>query len=418
MSYTNPRLFQSPLDQRLRDELLSDKDVQWALQRVDKATNGLGFIARRRLLSNALRLTRSMAPTVADALAACRERLGYDKPMEVFVKPEPMINAATVHNPSGPSVLVLSSRLIEVFTEAELRFVIGHELGHLAFDHFAIPMPATAIVEDAAGVIVSRATALKLYLWCRAAEISADRAGLVCGKDPEAAASGFFKLASGLSSAHVVPDLESYSRQVDSLVSAPSARAKPREDDDTLDCFSTHPFSPLRVRAVVAFSKSRTYRKLAGYSTSGEDLSDEAVEAIIERDFREMEPSYLEEKSPHSELLRRALFLGGLRVAQAHEGVSEREKQALSALLGAELMGNLPSPDAAQAELKDVLARVRQEATLSERARLLQHLTLVAAADGNVAEEEFAELQQCSEALSVPLSIVDETLSAAAHPLD
>jgi hypothetical protein len=313
---------------------------------------------------------------------------------------------------------VLSSRLIEVFTPAELRFVIGHELGHLTFDHFAIPMPATAIVEDAAGVIVPRSTTLKLYLWCRAAEISADRAGLVCGKDPEAAASGFFKLASGLSSANVVPDLESYSRQVDALVSAPSARAKPREDDDTLDCFSTHPFSPLRVRAVVAFSKSRTYRKLAGLSGSGDGLPDEEVDAIIERDFREMEPSYLEEKSPRSELLRRALFLGGLLVAEAHEGISERERQALSALLGAELMGTLPSPDAARAELKDVLARVRQDATLSERARLLQHLTLVAASDGNVAEEEFVELQRCAEALSVPVSIVDETLSAAAHPLD
>lgn len=418
MPYTNPGLFQSSLDRRLRDELLADKDVKWALQRVDKVTNGLGFIARRRLLSNALRLTRSMAPTVANALAECKERLGYDKPVEVFVKPEPMINAGAVHNASGPAVIVLSSRLIEVFTEAELRFVIGHELGHLTFNHFAIPMPATAIVEDAAGVIVPRATALKLYLWCRAAEISADRAGLVCGKDPAAAASGFFKLASGLSSAHVVPDLESYSRQVDSLVSAPSARAKPREDDDTLDCFSTHPFSPLRVRAVVAFSKSRTYRNLVGRSTGEEGLPDEEVDAIIERDFREMEPSYLEEKSPRSELLRRALFLGGLRVAQAHEGVSEREQQALSALLGADAMGSLPSPEAAQTELEGVLFQVRQDATLSERARLLQHLTLIAAADGNVAEEEFMELQRCSEALSVPLSIVDETLSAAAHPLD
>jgi uncharacterized tellurite resistance protein B-like protein len=107
-----------------------------------------------------------------------------------------------------------------------------------------------------------------------------------------------------------------------------------------------------------------------------------------------------------------------VRVAQAYEGVSEREQQALSALLGAELIKSLPSPEAAQAELKEVLAQVRQDATLSERARLLQHLTLIAAADGNVAEEEFAELQHCSEALSVPLSIIDETLSAAAHPLD
>jgi hypothetical protein len=418
MPPVNSSLFQSTLDRRLRTELLANKDVKWALQRVEKVTSGLGFMARRRLLSNSLRLTRTMAPTVANALAACKETLGYDGAVEVFVRPDPTINASAVYNPPGHPIIVLSSRLIEVFTEAELRFVIGHELGHLTFEHFAIPMPATAIVEDAAGVIVPRSTALKLYLWCRAAEVSADRAGLLCGQDPDAAASGFFKLASGLSSAFVKPDLESYARQVDSLVSAPSARAKPREDDDTLDCFSTHPFSPLRVRAVVAFSRSRTYRRLVGLAGSDTGLSDEDVEAIIARDFQEMEPSYLEEKSPRSELLRRVLFLGGLLVAHAHQGVSEREVQALSALLGSEHIGALPEAEAARQELKDVLARVRQEATLSERARLLQHLTLVAAADGNVAEEEFLELQRLADALAVPLSLVDETLRGAAHPLD
>ena len=418
MANVNPSSFQSTLDRRLRAELMADKDVKWALQRVDKVTTGLGFTARRRLLSNALRLTRSMAPVVAEALAACKAVLGYDKPVEVFVRPDPMINASAVYIPPGHPILVLSSRLIEVFTEAELRFVMGHELGHLTFEHFSIPMPATAIVEDAAGVIVPRNTALKLYLWCRAAEVSADRAGLLCGQDPEAAASGFFKLASGLASGFVKPDLEAYARQVDSLISAPSARAKPREDDDTLDCFSTHPFSPLRVRAVVAFSKSRTYRELVGRSASDEGLSDEEVDSIIERDFREMDASYLEEKSPHAELLRRALFLGGLVVAHAHEGVSARELQALSALLGSENVGALPAIDAARNELKDVVARVCQDAPTSERARLLQHLTLVAAADGNVAEEEFMELQGMATALSVPVSLVDETLRGAAHPLD
>ncbi|WP_375754361.1 M48 family metallopeptidase [Corallococcus exercitus] len=418
MANVNPSSFQSTLDRKLRTELLADKDVKWALQRVDKVTTGLGFTARRRLLANSLRLTRSMAPAVAEALADCKEMLGYDKPVEVFVKPDPMINASAVHNPSGHPLIVLSSRLIEVFTEAELRFVMGHELGHLTFEHFAIPMPVTAIAEDAAGVIVPRHTALKLYLWCRAAEVSADRAGLLCGKDPDAAASGFFKLASGLASGFVKPDLEAYSRQVDSLVSAPSARAKPRDDDDTLDCFSTHPFSPLRVRAVVAFSKSKTYRALVGHAEGGEGLSDEEVDSIIERDFREMDASYLEEQSPHAELLRRALFLGGLLVAHAHEGVSERELQALAALLGSEHVGVLPSIDAARRELTDVAARVREKAPTSERARLLQHLTLVAAADGNVAEEEFMELQGLAAALSVPVSLVDETLRGAAHPLD
>ena len=61
-----------------------------------------------------------------------------------------------------------------------------------------------------------------------------------------------FVLAADLAMASDALRLTRTMAPADSLVSAPSARAKPREDDDTLDCFSTHPFRPLRVRAVVA----------------------------------------------------------------------------------------------------------------------------------------------------------------------
>jgi len=131
--------------------------------------------------------------------------------------------------------MMLSSRLLEVMIPAELRFVMGHELGHLVLRHNEIPMPATAIVEDMAGVIVPRGTALKLFHWARAAEISADRCGLICGGDPEAAASGFFKIASGLSSARVRTDLAAYAKQVDSLCSAPSARKKIEEERASIE---------------------------------------------------------------------------------------------------------------------------------------------------------------------------------------
>ncbi len=408
--------FQFKREAELRSELSADRDVKHALKRVEKESSGYGYSARRRLLTDALRLTRSMAPTVADALAACKETLGVTQPVEVFVRPEPVLNAALVGNTGGPPAVILSSRLIEVFTEAELRFVIGHELGHLVFDHLGLPMPITAMVEDMAGVIVSRTTAIKLYLWCRLAEVSADRAGLLCGRDPEAAASGFFKLASGLSSAYVKADLEAYSQQILSLAAAPAARQKPDDHDDSLDCFSTHPYSPLRVRAVLAFSKSAHYRSLTNQGSDG--LSEAEVAAIIERDFREMEPSYLEEKGDLPALMRKALGLGGLLVAGAHQGVSEIEKKALMSLLGAEQLAEFerePNPSTA---LPDVLSKLKAQAPVLARARLVQHVTVVANADGHVADEEYQALAGIASALEVPLSIVDETIHGAAAPMD
>ena len=409
-------ILQARRDRTLRAELMEERDIQYALKKIEELSSGYGFVSRRQLLTGALRLTRGMAPEVADSLAHCRELLGFSAPVEVYVRPEPVFNAGAIRNPGGgPHIIVISSRLLEVFTPEELRFVIGHEMGHMAFDHFGIPMPATAAVEDMAGQMVSRYNALRLYLWCRSAEITADRVGLVCAGDPVAAASGFFKLASGLSSPRVQTDLEAYATQVESLASAPEARSKPRHDDDTLDCFSTHPYSPLRVRAVVAFSKSRTYRSLTGQGNDG--YSDDEVEAIVERDLSLMEPGYLEEKNEESTLMRRMLYCAGVSVAAANGTIEDSELKALRTLLGTDDTWGPVNAEAARAELEQKFDAANQ-VPFARRAQLVQHLTIVAAADGSVDQWELGEMGRIAWRLGIDPSVIEQTLQASAHPMD
>lgn len=411
----DPLKLQARKDRTLRESLAKDSGVTKAVEKIQQYSSGYGFGARRSLLTGALRLTRGMSPEIADALHACKEMIGYDKPIEMYVKPDPMLNAFCMKNPSGPTIVVLSSRLLEVFTPPELRFVIGHELGHATFDHFGIPMPHTAMVEDLAGTLVSRPISLQLFIWCRAAELSADRIGLVCAQDPVAAASGFFKLASGLSSPRVKTDLEAYSKQVDSLASTPEARKEPRDDDDTLDCFSTHPYSPLRVRAVVAFSKSKTYLDAIGKSGAG--ISDDDLEAVVDRDLDMMQPSYLEEKTAQSELMRKALFLGGLTIAASSGEVHKNEIAALTALLGADYTETTPKVEDAKRDLEAVLLKTK-DVPLGTRAQLVQHLTIIAAADGVVDPNEVGEMHRIANAIGVDAQVVEQTLAGAASPMD
>jgi peptidase M48-like protein len=367
MAHVNPSIFQSALDRRLRDELLAGEDIQRALRRVDEAPGGFGSIARRRrLLSNAFKLTHAVAPRVLDTLAACKEALGHEGPVEVFINPEPMIRAAAVYAPPDTPAIVLSSRLLEVFQEAELRFILGHELGHLAFEHFTLPLPGTAVARDESGRIVPPATALGLYRWNRAAEASADRAGLLCARELEASASALLARVSGWSSGSVKSELQAAARHVDALLSDPSARQRRSEDDEALGCFRAHAFSPWRVRALAAFSKTRTFLRSAGRYASEEGLSDEDADTLLAWDLRELDP-YLEEKSEHARLLRRALTLGE------------------------------PLP---------MLDQMRQE------------ITLVTAPDGVMADEGYLELRRVAGALAVPSWLVDEALRGASNPLD
>jgi uncharacterized tellurite resistance protein B-like protein len=415
MARIDARGVQARRDRSLREELAADRGVKKALEKFEHRASGHGFRHRRGLLAEAIRLTKRMAPAVSDALAECREVLGVDTPIEIFLEPRPVYSAFLSRGRSGPLILGLSSRLLEEFTPAELRFVLGHELGHALFDHLGIPMPITATIEDIGGTLVTRPVQLRLFVWCRAAEVSADRAGLLCAGDPEVAATAFFKMASGLSRPVIKTDLEAFASQVESLASAPSAAHVVRDDDDTLDCFSTHPYTPVRVRALLAFGKSQPFRDHVG--SGGGALTLDEVEQVVERDLALMEPSYLEDRGDEADKMRRALYCAGVCVAAAHEDVSAQEMAALRALLGPKQARPPEDVTAVRAELDGLLGELTGF-PLARRAQLIQHLTVIAGADGHVADEEYAEMARIAEALAVPEQVIEQTLAGAAAPMD
>jgi tellurite resistance protein len=407
---------QSRRDRVLREELVDDWGVKHALKKIDQLTSGYGLRTRRNLLTGALRLTKGIAPDAYRSLAACREVLGYERPVELYVKPDPMVQAFCARSVSGPIIIGISSRLLETFSDAELRFVIGHELGHAVFDHFAIPMPATATLEDVGGKFVSRPVSLKLYLWCRAAEVTADRAGVVCAGAVEPAANALLKIASGLGTDVIKPDLAAFVSQIDALHAAPAACADERNEEGVLDCFDTHPYSPLRVRALLAFARSQAFQRATGKPADG--IDGDELERIVEHDLSVMEPSYLEDRGETPELMRRVLYCAGVCVAAANGDIAATELRALRALLGAKNVDIPDQLDAIRKELGERLAEAKDKVPFAGRAQIVQHATIIAAADGVVEQSELDELTRLAQGLGVDPQVIDHTLSGAAAPMD
>jgi len=367
-----------------------------------------------------------MAPELFKVLGHCRDRLSMTEPVELFLINDANSNAFAMRDHCGPPMVVLSSRLIETFSLDELSFVIGHELGHVCCDHLSIPMPHTATIEEFGGRLVPRGVALKLFYWSRAAEISADRAGLLCAGDMDVAGRTFFKIVSGLSSTSIVkPDLDELRGQLDLMVASPAALREchlknPRTGGDHSfgEAFSTHPFSPMRLRALLAYARSEPFHMALDLTMTGDLLGVDTLEQIVEQDLEIMSPSYLEENTAHAGLLRRILFAAAMCVAGANGEVDEAEALALRALLGSNQPTHAGSHGDVRSQLATLMLEVSDEIPTFDRVRLLEHVTIIAGGDGVVDELELAELLDFSRTLGVAPIVVEQVLMALSKGVD
>ena len=153
-------------DLELRAKLLEDPDVvELATQRIDHP-----FRPRAYMLRTAARLSPAMSPRTFETLARSAAALGVTASIDLYCEQSAMLNAY-VWPPEGDRVvIVVTNQLLERLDDAELSFVLGHELGHVLVGHTQMPHAT----EDSG---VSPLVAMRLLSWGRSAEMSADRFG-------------------------------------------------------------------------------------------------------------------------------------------------------------------------------------------------------------------------------------------------
>jgi hypothetical protein len=210
-------------------------------------------------LAQHVRISDGVLPQVDAVLESVSEDLGLDRPFTGFVYASPETNAHCTQEPDGRVLVFISSALVELLTNDEMRFVVGHEFAHAYFNHHAYP--STAVGEP---------NERRLEL-SRAAEISADRVGVACCASTEHAIRAIVKTASGLNDEHLQFDLVEYLRQGAAL------RAEP---DPSL-AWSTHPPLILRARAAIRLeSILRSVQAGDDYQRRIRDLDDQIFEEL------------------------------------------------------------------------------------------------------------------------------------------
>ncbi len=212
-------------------------------------------LLRNQYLGTTVRVGPNQLARIHTIAKECAFTLGVPMPT-VYVANSPFMNAYTFGT-NEDSFIVVHARLVDDFSDDELRFVIGHEMGHVQNNHvvygtalrllkgnllmlFRILMPpAEAMLKD----------------WSRKAEITCDRAGLICCRNLDAAMSSFVKMACGSTTLYEELNVETYIEQLEA-------------GRDGLGRFgellASHPYLPKRIRALQLFAESRLYRNELG----------------------------------------------------------------------------------------------------------------------------------------------------------
>jgi Zn-dependent protease with chaperone function len=153
--------------------------------------------------AEAIRCGPKQLPTLHHLLREACEVLDVPEP-ELFLQQGEIPNAFTagVQRP----FVVLNSQLAERFTDEELLFTFGHELGHIKCGHVLYQMmgrlliPLLEALGQATlglGQLAGMGLVSGFFEWLRQAEFSCDRAGLLVCQDARVAFTAIMKLGGG-----------------------------------------------------------------------------------------------------------------------------------------------------------------------------------------------------------------------------
>jgi Zn-dependent protease with chaperone function len=210
-----------------------------------------GRTHHQNLVRAAYPVTISSAPGLTRLFQESAARL-KPGPFQAFVAPSRQLNAYTfgLDDPKG---VVLYSALLDVMDADELRFIIGHEMGHIALGHTRLNSLVGGLAGIPSGSLASAVLVTVFLWWNRTCEYSADRAGLLAAGNPEKAITALIKLVAG-PNGKTARGLELAYRRIDA------------EDDTPLgglqETFASHPMLIRRINALRQWASSEQYRRL------------------------------------------------------------------------------------------------------------------------------------------------------------
>ena len=257
------RAYEHPADRSALVALRKLTGFDVLLRRLFGLFNERAF--RLTFLASAVRASERQFPHVYELVRDGSYILDLPEVPECYVVQDPQVNAMALGR--DKPFIVITTGMINLYDPEELRWVVGHELGHILSGHAVYRTMQVILLNLAQRAALwtplglgLQAIVFGLEEWFRKSELSCDRAGLLAGQDVDAARRALMKLAGGAQLSELNPD--AFREQAHEYDAVPDLR------DSILKIMqlrgNTHPFAVVRFAELDYWATHGEYERILG----------------------------------------------------------------------------------------------------------------------------------------------------------
>ncbi|MBK8558081.1 MAG: M48 family metalloprotease [Lewinellaceae bacterium] len=192
--------YEHPFDAKTLNALQQTK----GLDSLVKKLYDWGFEAwlKQQFLGSSLKLSSSNFPDVYDVFETACEILNFKERPQIYVMRELYFEVVTCG--VDHTIIVVGTEALEKYSEAELLFTFGREIGHIQARHvlyseigqmMPVLMDALSAATFGLGGLLSAGMQMAIVEWLQCSQYTADRAGLLACQDITAACTALIKAA-------------------------------------------------------------------------------------------------------------------------------------------------------------------------------------------------------------------------------
>lgn len=243
------------LEKKVREQIynaIQGPIVEYLISQIDDSTSDIYW--RSTMEGHSFKVEEKLMKHLYQLFYGVKEALGFEDPIDFYITGDATVNAFSVasEKEGEPNIVNINSALVELMSDDELKFVVGHEIGHLINrDTHHRRLLSFVFPEGSETPLILR---YKLHLDDQLCELVADRYGYRAIPDIKTCVSAFFKLSSGL-------DVSKLDVEVGALIEENKARLDYFLKGEGMS-MASHPVNPIRIQALNLFATCKSRKEL------------------------------------------------------------------------------------------------------------------------------------------------------------